>query len=766
MGKLLRLLAVWLLATASLSAQGQLGAGAISGVVIDPSGSAVPGAKVIVKDPGTGFARETVTGDDGQFLVSVLPPANYIVRLEKSGFSTLEQKTATVTVGSATTLHFQLKVDSVETVVEVSAGAVLVDATRTEEASLVSREELQDLPLNGRRYDQFALLVPGVTRDATFGLLSFRGMSGVWNNFMVEGNNDNQAYNAEARGRTRVASNLSADAIQEFQVGQSNYQAEFGRAVGGSVNAVVRSGSNTFHGDAFYYYKDDNLSARDTFANFRPFERRQQFGGSVGGPLKRDKLFYFLNYDQQLRDWPQVFQNTTGVLTQGAPLPTSSTYQADLAAFNQAVAFIQNQITTNMPGNLLPRNFNHNLVLVKTDWLVSPKNTVSITYNYLNHRADNGVFTNSLVTSTLSGNGRDEVHTNTLNARLTTVFSGHAVNELRAHYSRDFEFEFSPLAPPNVRVGSFPFGKSTSQDNIANADEHHYQFIDNFSWNLGRHDIKFGGEIEYITEYLNRPNNFSGGYSYANALAFGKDLVNPSGRNYTSFSQSFGLAKINSGVMNYAGFIQDQWKPLRRLTVNWGLRYDYQALPHPYFPNSAIPESTTINSDHTNFGPRGGVAWDLAGNGRTIAHFGYGMFFSPTPLGTIDNVLRQTGLADPTKSLLQLSYTPTTPGAPIYPGTFSEIPTGANFSAPSATRLDQGFRRSRAQEADAGIERVLPGQVDVKVSYIYTKGDRLPFSYDTNLPPSNFTRTYVLPDGTSFSLPYAAGVTRTAAGVS
>ena len=761
MSRIFSLSAVCLLTVKLCLAQSELGTGAINGEVSDPGGRSVVDAAVTVVNTETGLTRRTTTGSGGQFSVPVLPPGNYSVRIEKPGFAVLEWKDLVVNVGSSASVIATLKLGVVQQVIKVEATPT-IETTKTEEASLVSRTEIQDLPLNGRRYDQFALLTPGVTRDATFGLLSFRGMSGVWNNFMVEGNDDNQAYNSEARGRTRVASNLSFDAIQEFQVGRSNFQAEFGRAVGGNINAVVRSGGNSFHADGFYYYKDRNLSARDPFASFKPFERRQQFGGSVGGPIKRDKLFYFANYDQQSRDWPLIFQDTNGVLTQGRPSPSSP----DLAAFNAGVNFLLSKMPGGAPGNALPRNFNHNLALGKVDWLANAKNTVSITYNYLNHRADNGILTNVLVTNSLGSNGRDEVHTHSLYGRLTTTVSPRAVNEFRTEWSRDFEFQFSSDPPPNTAIGFFSFGKSTSQDNLASPDERHYQFTDNFTLITGRHNLKFGGEIEYITEFLNKPNNFSGGYSYGNALAFGKDLLNPAGRNYTQYRQSFGLAIDSFGVTNYAGFIQDQWRVYQRLTVNLGLRYDYQALPSPLYPNPAIPESNQINSDHTNFGPRGGIAWDLRGNGHTLVRFGYGMFFSPTPLGTIDNVLRQTGLSDPTKALLALTFHPTDPGAPSYPNTFSQLPTGGSASAPFVTRLDPGFRRPRAQEVNVGVERLLPAGITLSASYIYTKGNRLPFTFDTNLPLPNFTRTYQLPDGTTFTVPFTAGVTRTAAGVS
>jgi len=772
-------LAILLVIGVTASGQSQLGTGAINGTVKDPRGDVVPGAAITVMNTETGLTRDTVSGSAGQFSVLVLPPGDYNVRVEKEGFNKLEQTHVVVTVGASTSVIAKLEVGSVKETTTIVA-TPLIETTKTEEASLVSRQEIQDLPLNGSRYDQLALLTPGVTRDATFGLLSFRGMSGVWNNFMVEGNTDNQAYNGEARGRTRVASNLSFDAIQEFQVGHSNFSAEFGRAIGGNINAVVRSGGNAFHADAFYLYRDQNLTARDPFASFRPKERRQRFGGSMLGPIKRNKLFYFANYDQQVRNWPLVFTDTSGALTNGNPTApsslstacraslTSAACLADVSAFNAGVNKITSQIQAGAPTGALPRSFNHNLALIKVDWIANPKNSVALTYNYLNHRAPNGILTNALVTNNLAANGHDDVRTHSLIGRWTTTISATKVNEFRAEWSRDFEFQSSSDPAPNTAIGSFSFGKSTGQDNIANPDERHSQFIDNFSWIAGRHSIRFGGEVEYIREFINRPTNFSGGYSYANALTFGRDLLrlnssgaaDPNARNYTTYRQNFGLAINTFHVVNYASFVQDQWRMNKRVTLNLGLRYDYQRLPQPFFPNPAIPETAIINSDHKNFGPRAAFAWDIKGNAHTVIRAGYGMFFSPTPLGTIDNVLRQTGLIDPTKALLSLSFTSSTAGAPIYPATLTtdQLLAAVGATGVTATRLDPNFRRPRAQEINVGVERLLPGNIVLSASYIYTKGDRLPFTFDTNLPPPAFMRTYQLPDGTTLTVPYSAGV--------
>ena len=751
------------------SAQSQLGSGSLSGVVTDNSGAVVPDASVTVTNEGTGEVRRTTTGTSGQFTVPVLPTGEHTVRIGKTGFVTAEFKNVTVTVGSATTLRLTLDVGSVETVVDVKAAPPLVDATRTAEVSLVTRTEVNDLPINGRRADQFALLVPGVTRDGTFGQLSYRGFSGVFNNFTVEGNDDNEAYNAEARGRTRVASNISMDAVQEFQVGQSNFLPEFGRTAGGTINTVVRSGTNERHADGFYYFRNQAMNSQDPLASSKPDELRQQFGGSLGGALRRDKAFYFVNYDQQVRNFPLLVQDTNGVLTNGAPtLPANATaqqraqYAADLVAFNAGVAYLSQQFPGGAPGGQLSRHPNQELALVKIDWLMNSANTLTLTNNTLHSRTDNGVLT-AAVTGSVA-NSTDAVDTDTLNARVTTVVNAHQVNELRLQWSRDLQAQTDSHPGPGVSVGFFSFGRNSSADRLAGPDERRIQVVDNYSMFAGSHALKFGFDFNRPQDELNITAGFQGSYSYTNALTFGRDLLNPAGGAYSTYRQSFGLPGLTFAVRNYAAYAQDEWKPRTNITLSYGLRYDYEQLPQSVFPNPAIPETMTLNADRSNVGPRVGVAYDALSDGRTILRAGYGIFYGLTPTGTIDNALRQTGLSDSTQGTLQTSFLPTDPGAPRYPNGLTTPPTAG--TPPFVTRLDTDFRRPRVQETNIGVERQVGANLSVSVSYAYSYGDRLPITYDTNLPPPNFTRTYALPDGTTFNVPFTAGVTRTAAGVS
>ena len=322
---------------AALFAQ-SAGSGSISGTVTDPTGGVVPGATVIVHDVDTSADRSLTTNDAGIYTAAFLQTGNYEVNASKAGFTSQQHKGILLEVGRSLSIDFTLAVQGGAQTVTVTTETPVVDTDKTEVSQEVTQDLVENLPMVGRRWDNFVLLTPGVTTDG--GLVSYRGISGLYNNNSVDGANNNQAFFSEARGRSTAPYTYSIDAIQEFQVSSSNYSAEFGQAAGGVVNAVTKSGTNTLHGDLFYVLRYPALNALDSINKAagiytQGVHHQQQFGGSGGGAAIKDKLFFFLNYDGGRKVFPVSYTSTSfpSAATPNLTCPTAVT-AAQCAAAN------------------------------------------------------------------------------------------------------------------------------------------------------------------------------------------------------------------------------------------------------------------------------------------------------------------------------------------------------------------------------------------------------------------------------------------------
>ena len=289
-----------------------------------------------------------------------------------------------VEVGQITPINVALGVGEASATVDVTAEAPVINVVQQDFSNNINQTSINELPINGRRASSFVLLTPGVTPDGGFGLISFRGISGLLNNSTVDGGDNNQAFFSEERGRTRISSSISQDAVREFQVNTSNYSAEFGRAAGGVVNTVTKSGTNEFHGSAFYYIRDNQVGARNAFSfqtistptgnqviGLKPEDRRQQFGGSIGGPIAKDKLFFFFSYDQQRRAFPGVSapSSLTFYNLSATDLTTLTTRGITAAQISSGISFLQSL------NGVVDRRADQTLILPKIDWVISDKHS-------------------------------------------------------------------------------------------------------------------------------------------------------------------------------------------------------------------------------------------------------------------------------------------------------------------------------------------------------------------------------------------------------
>ena len=335
------------------------------------------------------------------------------------------------------------------------AEAPVINTNDNSSSTNINQTSINELPINGRRASNFVLLTPGVVPDGNFGLISFRGISGLLNNSTVDGGDNNQAFFAEERGRTRINYAISQDAVREFQVNTSNYSAEFGRAAGGVVNTVTKSGTNEFHGSAFYYLRDNRWGARNPFSfetiqtssgprtiGLKPVDERHQFGGSIGGPIVKDRLFFFFSYDQQIRDFPGVAAPSSLTFFQSANVATLLGRGITQAQIDSGIAFLQSLT------GVVPRKGDQNIFLPKIDWIINDKHTFSAVYNRMRWESPAGVQTQSIVFRGKNSFGDDLVNLDSLNLRLNSTLTPNILNEARFQYSRDLEQQIAqPSAP-------------------------------------------------------------------------------------------------------------------------------------------------------------------------------------------------------------------------------------------------------------------------------------------------------------------------------
>jgi outer membrane receptor protein involved in Fe transport len=737
------------------SAQSVAGLGAISGTVHDASGAAVPGAQVVVTNESKGIKRTMETTDAGVFAApSLVPAAGYSVIVNKQGFAAYEVKNVQITVGQNVGLDIILQVASASTQVQVEAVAPIVDSTKTDVSQVVGSEQIMELPINGRRVDSFVQISPAVIPDGTFGLVSFRGIAGG-NNFLTDGNDTTEQYYNENAGRTRLSSQISQDAVQEFQVVSNNYSAEFGHATGGVINTVTRSGANDFHGTGYWFFRNQDFNAKDTFATINPLETRHQFGVSGGGKIIKDKLFYFLNYEGTRRDFPLIANITAA----GNPLFNSSgTFigtcgpPATTAQCDAAKQFLNRQFQT------LPRTVRQDLGFAKLDWRPTDRNAFSGSLNLVRWVSPNGLQTQGVLNN---GNGVGNNVNSSVRAKYgrfswTSIPTASSVNEFRFGWMKDKQFDY-----PNDALGIPGIGflgiSITGQTNLGtatdyprtNPSENRYQFSDAYTITKSKHTLKAGFDFKSTEDYTNLLFNRTGTYLFPTFTALAQDLTgNAAGnKDWLTFTQTIGNPVVDFTIKDYSFYVQDQYKLTARLTLNLGLRYDYSALPQPTVTNPDYPATGRIPSYNKEWAPRLGFAYALDSSNKTVVRGGYGIFYGRYPGGLINTFILGNGIYQ--KSITLNSGTASDKAAgPVFPNV---LPTNSTTFNPPAGSVNlniaaQDFRTPYTQQADLAVQRQLTSTLAVTVSYIWSRGLHLTSVNDINIGPPGPVVTYRIND--------------------
>jgi hypothetical protein len=798
---------------------------------------------------------ETLTTDDnGYFRVGKLQPATYSVVIEAAGFGNFTAEQVIVQVGTVTEIPIHLKVGAANATVLVSAEIPQVNTTSPEFAPTLDQDAISNLPINGGRWSSFVLLTPGAVNDSSgFGLISFRGMSTLLNNNTVDGGDNNQAFFSEERGRTRIGYSSAKAAVQEFQVNTSNYSAEYGRAAGAVVNTVTKSGTNQYHGEVYFYDRDNSWGAINPFttltdtktlvtSTYKPTDVRKMYGFGIGGPILKDKLFFFLAFDRYDRNFPGTAKAGSPsaffafpVDAAGTLLPTTYTFDGSsncLKADGKTSNINSKNFTMANGGNIatatvgactmlvnlagaggtagistyadavaayksglsdvasetgpVPRNGLSTIFFPKLDWQINSKNHATAEVNRTRWASPAGIQTQASNTFGIASFGNDYVRDTWGVAKLYTSITSATTNEARFQYGRDFEFEFAQPPstyekdrllsgpgytnslglPPDVTLtgNGFDIGVPTFLQRPAFPDETRTQYADTISLLQGKHAFKFGMDVAHTHDLSQNLRFQYGSFNYSTLGNYFSDLLQPSrcGAShstpcYGSYQQAFGPLGFTFNTNDYAFFVEDSWRVAPRLTLNLGLRYEYEKLPSVLLPNPAVFETKNMPSDANNLGPRIGFAWDITGDGKTALRGGYGIFYGRVINSTIYNALVNTGEPG---GQFSYSFSNTTPGAPKFPRILGAQPT--TKSALSVVYFDQAFQLPKVHETDLTVEREIAKDTVVSVSYLGSFGRDLPNFVDTNIAPSPRTITYTVTGGgplsqSTYTTPYYVG---------
>jgi outer membrane receptor protein involved in Fe transport len=774
--------------------------GAIGGTVYDVNGAVVPNATVVVHNNGTNAEQRIATDASGYYRVRALQPATYTVTVSSQGFAPYKAENVIVQVGSLTDVSPRLGVAGAAETVTVSAETPQINTATPDFAPVVDFVQINNLPINGGRWSAFSVLTPGVVNDSNgFGLVSFRGMSTLLNNNTVDGADNNQAFFSEERGRTRAGYSTPLPAIQEFQVNTSNYSAEYGRSAGGVVNTVTRSGSNQLHSEMYFYDRDNDWGSKNPFTLVpiqtspgvftptivKPKDWRKMSGIGIGGPILKDKLFFYFVYDWYDRNFPAVASPSTPNAFFAAPSTSNISLLATRLGVTttQAQTIYNNSFTglTSMLGTV-PRTGEQYIWFPKIDWQVNQKNRLSFDVNRMRWASPSGIQTQTNNTRGIASFGNDFVKDTWGVAKLDTLLTNTLTNELRVQYGRDFEYEnpqnpspyelanlvHSPLFPTYVNplglppdVASIPngfeFGVPTFLTRPHFPDEKRQQYADTVSWQHGNHSIKFGVDYTHVYDLSENLATQFGSYSYSAStglIDYISDINKPKSCSatvsgvantpvpcYSNFSQSFGPLGFNFTTNDYAFFGQDDWKMSPRLTLSLGLRWEDEQLPSPFsnLVNPTIPQTGNFPADKNNFGPRVGFAYDMFGTGKTVVRGGWGLYYGRVINSTIFSALTATGMPG---SQFNFTFSPTSAGAPVFPQILTAQPN--TTIKPNVAFFDNHFQLPQIQEFDLNAEQDLGWNTVVKLSYLGALGRELPDFADVNIAPSTTNLTYTV----------------------
>jgi hypothetical protein len=773
----MRALALALLALLSPLAAQDSATGAIHGSVLDPSGSRIAQASIVAVNSATGARYSTTSDAEGRFSLDLLPPGDYTVRTVADKMSAQVTPQLHVDVGAAAELEFHLTLAGAHESVTVSGAPALVDTQPAPVSTLLDERAIADLPLNGRRFSDLMLLSPGVTQDprsltsGTNGDLSFGGIRGFQNSFLVDGGDFNNAFFAQARGLYRAPYQFSNEVVQEFRVSTTSYGAEQGRAGGAVINVVTKSGSNHWHGTGLYYIRDSSFGASDPFLPFKPHSRQQQGGATIGGPIKQNKIFFFAGFDQHYFHVPNVVEFLDGSM-QVVPQAGIGPYSpGDYEPSDQALVFAAASQLSSLAG-AYPAAQIGNAGYAKLDINISPRNQLALRYNSSRYWGSNNAFLDpaSPVTyDSISDNGTEDVSTDTGSVSLTSGISPRLISHLRAQFSRDLRQSFTNTPDTLVKVTDIIDGIGRSDLLPRSTREHRAQLAETLSFDTSRHSFKFGGDtlLTWLYDYF--PSQQSGEYIFdvikVNPFTFEPQeagLPLTPLRAYAHsvphyYLQNFGPSSSRPNSNDYAAFAQDTMRLTNHLALNLGVRWDLQTFSTAgLISNPLFPPSGKVPYNPHNFAPRAGLAYSFGRTRPLVIRAGYGIFYVRIPQIYNSAIATENGITDSQVFLNNTNFYdhllfPTYPNPLVtcsLTGSSCNLPAGFTEGVTNdISAFATNFITPRVQQMSLTLEREVADHTTVAVSYLYVHGEHLIRALDVNLPQP-VALTYPLFDST------------------
>jgi hypothetical protein len=687
-------------------AQGSRVAAALEGTVRDSSGAAMPGAAVVARNASTNQGRTALTDAEGSFHIQALAVGSYEVLVNQTGFAPYRHSDLDLTLGQTTHLDIVLVPASVSEKVTVNAQQQTFDVSQASVVSPVDRERIEELPVQSRNSLDFVLLAPGVlsappappvpggTPLGGSGF-TFGGLRARSNTVSIDGLDNNDEYTGS--GRTE----LSPEIVQEFQVVQNGLSAESGGASGGSINVITRSGTNAIHGDAFIFGQDASLNARDPFESElgKPSFRRFREGVSLGGPLVKDRTFYYVAVEHEHNRG----QNGSDID------PAISSAINSFLATGAFPGLATRQITT----NFFPVSRAETETAGKLDHQLTKNTSLMLRYAFTNNREAGDAFNTSGLAD-ISARGSSFIADNALSGSLTTVYGSDAVGDLRFQAAtRHAVLRPTESVGPEIDIaGIADFGRPYA--GLSQRRENHYQAGYTYTRTAGKHIWKAGAAINRVTLRASAPDGFGGVYLF-NTL---QDFL--AGRP-DQFRQAFGDPAVDLPVTSFGGFVQDHYSLASGVSVDFGVRYDFERLPREF------------NHATHNFSPRIGLAWTPTS--RWVLRAGYGIFFDRYILAYLAQAVDMNG----SQGFEQVA------GGGAAANLFLAAQGGPLGSpspviAPSIFRPDPRMATPYSQQASAGAEHELAKNLSVRADFLFVRGVNLARTLNINLlPPSILT---------------------------